>query len=294
MSELAKINPLVINYGAGVNSTALICEAYNRGITPDHIVFADTGSERPETYEFLDLFDSWLAKHSFPLVTRVRWIRVRAPHRGKFVPLHEWCESEKTVPSRAYGFSGCTSKWKQQPVDRHLRDDGTLKMWHNLGRKVERWIGYDADEPQRAERMLDKSPDAHLWIWRAPLVEWDMGRDECLATLKAAGLPSPGKSSCWMCPSMRKPEIVQLGRDHPKLLKRALRMEKQAIEAGNLGTNLRNGLGGRLNWGEYIEAMAKANEGTRKLDRENPVPLPDEYPDPPEMSCGCYDGGDDD
>ena len=42
--------PLVVAYGLGVNSTALLVEFVKRDIRPDLILFADTGGEKPETY----------------------------------------------------------------------------------------------------------------------------------------------------------------------------------------------------------------------------------------------------
>lgn len=41
--------PLVVAYGLGVNSTAMLVEFARRGIRPDLILFADTGGEKPET-----------------------------------------------------------------------------------------------------------------------------------------------------------------------------------------------------------------------------------------------------
>lgn len=256
----------VVNYGGGVNSTALLCECVERSIKIDLVVFADTGSEMPHTYGFIELFNKWLIDHDMPPVISTRWIR----KSGKFVSLHEWCESDNRVPSRAYGMSGCTTKWKQQPADLFVRNHALVEMEHTAGRTVERWIGYDADEPERAERMLEKSPQPDLWVWKAPLLEWDMGRDECLKSIQKAGLPSPGKSSCWMCPSMRKPEILAIKDQYPELLERALKMESRAIAAGNLGTKERQGLGGRMNWSQFL----RTGEGV----------------DPTEVACGCYDG----
>lgn len=258
----------VVNFGGGVNSTALLCLAVKEKIPVDIVVFSDTGSERPETYSYLSMFSAWLVSNGLPLITVVRWIRVRGELAGKFIPLHEWCETEKTLPSRSFGMSGCTVKWKQQPVDGFLRRQ--LKDLHATGQRVERWIGYDADEPERAERMIAKNPDPHLWEWRAPLVERGIGRDGCLRLIANAGLPSPGKSSCWLCPSMKKHEITALGKTNPDLLDRALRIERVAVESGEL-LSVR-GLGGRLNWDEFL----KTQRGI----------------DPPEIACGCFDGGD--
>jgi hypothetical protein len=45
---------LVIAYGLGINSTAMLVEFAQRGIRPDRILFADTSGEKPETYAYLD------------------------------------------------------------------------------------------------------------------------------------------------------------------------------------------------------------------------------------------------
>lgn len=268
---------IIINYGGGTNSTALLVEAYRRGIRPDLVLFADTGSERPETYAYLDTMRAWLRSVDFPDLTILRWVRVRPPHEGQFIPLHEWCESGETLPSKAFGLSGCTTKWKQQPIDRFLSLSPALQEEWAARRQVERWIGYDSDEPERAARMAEKNPEPEKYAWRAPLVEWDMGREECVQSIREAGLPQPGKSSCWMCPSMTSPEIVALGREHPELLSRALRMESAAVKAGNIGgqgKGARKGLGGRMNWADMLSGVAGAGESRPSED----------------VACGCYDG----
>lgn len=57
------IAPLVVSYGMGVDSTALLVGLAARGIRPDAILFADTGAERPETYAYLAPFNRWLEEH---------------------------------------------------------------------------------------------------------------------------------------------------------------------------------------------------------------------------------------
>ena len=269
----------VLNYGGGTNSTALAVLAVNLGLPLDIIVFADTGSERPETIEYVSMFSAWLVEQGYPPVTVVRWIRVRGDWKGRFIPLHEWCEHFETLPSRAFGLSGCTSKWKQQPVDKHLRAHPLVVAEHLAGRRVERWIGYDADEPSRFERMQRKNPAGDLWAWRAPLVARDLGREECVQLIEGAGLSLPGKSACWLCPAMRKPEIDALSEQHPSLLARALRIESTAIRVGNVRT--RKGLGGRLNWSEYVNRRCTA-QPQQKMFPSTDI----------EGACGCFDGGD--
>lgn len=58
--------PLVVSYGVGVDSTAMLVAMYRRGIRPDVILFADTSAEKPETYDYLKIIRKWLAKVGFP------------------------------------------------------------------------------------------------------------------------------------------------------------------------------------------------------------------------------------
>jgi len=44
-----------ISYGAGINSTAMTLLLLSKGLRFP-VVFADTGGEWPETYDFLDIF----------------------------------------------------------------------------------------------------------------------------------------------------------------------------------------------------------------------------------------------
>jgi hypothetical protein len=43
-------SPLVVAYGLGVDSTAMLIEFVRRGIRPDLILFADIGGETSETF----------------------------------------------------------------------------------------------------------------------------------------------------------------------------------------------------------------------------------------------------
>jgi hypothetical protein len=63
--------PLVVAYGLGIDSTAMLVELVNRGIRPDMILFADTGGEKPETYRYLDVIQPFLAKIGFAAMTTV-------------------------------------------------------------------------------------------------------------------------------------------------------------------------------------------------------------------------------
>jgi hypothetical protein len=67
--------PLVIADGLGVNSTGLLIGLSRAEVRPDLILFADTGSEKPETYAYLDIRRQWLRRVGFPdlIVVRPAW-----------------------------------------------------------------------------------------------------------------------------------------------------------------------------------------------------------------------------
>ena len=48
--------PVLAAWGAGVDSTAMLIELVERGEPVDHVLFADTGGERPATLAFIPGF----------------------------------------------------------------------------------------------------------------------------------------------------------------------------------------------------------------------------------------------
>jgi len=160
---------LVVAYGGGTNSTALLIEMWRRGIVPDLILFADTGGERPETYLYIIMFSSWLVSHGFPPITIVR----KVDKDGKVMTLERNCLEQNMLPSLAYGFKTCSLKFKAAPQDKYCNHfEPALREWKS-GEKVTKIIGYDADEERRAKIFNDSK-----YAFWYPLIEWDTGRIE--------------------------------------------------------------------------------------------------------------------
>ena len=109
-----------------------------------------------------------------------------------------------------------------------------------------KFIGYDAGEHYRSDKVLLRDladPKYSKWY---PLMEWGWDREACIRAIEAAGLPQPGKSSCFFCPSMRAEEIIDLRERYPELFRRALALEDNA--RANLKTV--RGLGRNYSWKE--------------------------------------------
>lgn len=242
----AQTTPLVVNFGGGTNSTALLVGLYERGIRPDLILFADTGDEKPNTYQHLWELPKWLQSVRFPpLIILRRKIR-RGKNKGKVFTLEEECYANKTLPSRAFGYSGCSVKWKAQVVDSALRR--AYRAHIKGGGSIRRMIGIDFGELTRA-----KWQPTPPFEWEYPLIDWRWKRKECVAAIERAGMKPPGKSACFYCPSSKKTEVVDLLEQHPELYERAVAIERMARPHLGEDTKIR-GLGRHWSWEEVGDA----------------------------------------
>ena len=263
--------PVIINFGGGTNSTALLIGYVERGLPITGVVFADPGSEMPHTYENVAFMSKWLEDRGYPGIAVVRNQR-----KDGIKSLEERCEVRRDLPSIAYGFKTCSAVWKRDPCHKWARGLEVYDTWWKDGGRVVKVIGFDADEDGRVAR----APVQDRWYdYIYPLVDWDWGRQDCVDAIERAGIPRPGKSSCFFCPSMKVNEILKLKRQHPDLMKRALAMEQRNQERWDeegRPTSMK-GLGRRFAWKDVVEAD----------DRQGlmfPVIEDDDVP------CGCYDG----
>jgi hypothetical protein len=222
----------------------LLVELARRRIRPDLILFADTGGEKPETYRYLDVIRPFLAAAGFPDVRTVRYRPVRAAYHT----LEGQCLRTGTPPSLAYGGRSCSMKCKREPQDRFVRGWGpALRCWERGG-KVLKAIGYDAGPADGRRHRYEEDDEYRYWY---PLAEWGFDRPHREASIRAAGLPVPLKSSCWFCPASKKPEILWLREHHPELLERSLAIERNARP----GLTSVKGLGRSFSWDEYLARL---------------------------------------
>jgi len=245
---------VILSFGGGTNGTAMLQGLHERDERLDAILFADTGGERPEIYRHIEAVSKWCESVGYPKIVTVK-------KGGRPETLEENCHRMKMLPSLAYGFKGCSHKYKIEPQEKWSNNDEQCRAEWKAGRKVLKLIGYDADENHRA-----KIPEDKKYRYRYPLVEWGWTRDDCVAAIDRMGLPQPGKSACFFCPATKPHEIRQMAVTHPDLMDRALSMEAQAE------TTHVKGLGRSFRWKDVI--------ATDDM-------FPGHYID---IDCGCYDG----
>ena len=160
--------------------------------------------------------------------------------------MEDECLKSGTLPSIAYGFKRCSLKHKIGPQEKFCNNYPPCREVWNSGKKVVKFIGYDAGEHYRSDKVLLRDLADPKYSKRYPLMEWGWDREACVRTIEAAGLPQPGKSSCFFCPSMKAEEIVDLRERYPDLFRRALALEDNA--RANLKTV--RGLGRNYSWKE--------------------------------------------
>lgn len=263
---MSEREPIAVSFGGGVNSTALLWGMEERGLEPDVVLFADTGGERAETYAHVAQVQSWCRDRGW-LFVRVTNADPEGERHGHG-SLEDECLRNKTLPSLAFGFKGCSVKWKRQPMDRWVRGWDVANGAWGRGDLVQRWLGIDADESHRSANLTQDS----RFRYKRPLIDWDWGRDECIEAIERSPFDLPPKSACWFCPAMKKHEVVALAAEEPELFSRAVSMERNA--AGGLKSTA--GLGRRYSW----EELVRADRAQMRL-----------FPEAADTSCGCYDGG---
>lgn len=242
-------DPIVVAYGGGVDSTGMLIRMVRMGIPIQAILFADTGSEVPRTYNFVKLFSLWLESKGYPGVTWVRYTPKRdsaqGARKGVFETLEEECLRLGTLPALAFNKHTCSAKRKIVPQDQWIEAQPWAQASWRSGGKVVKIVGFDAGEGYRANRTFRVDGLAERYIMAFPLIEWGWTREDCLRAIAEEQLPNPGKSACFFCPARKPDEISELLQEHPELVERALAMEQRALTSGKIKSEEIKGLGGR-------------------------------------------------
>lgn len=218
--------PVVMSNGGGVNSMAMLVWMEQQGFRPKRILMADTGAEKPETWEYvLGPMADFLSRFGFPSIKVVRYQPQDYKNFPPYRTLEENCLTNGTLPSLAFGFKSCSQKWKIAPQDKELKEWGLAEKAWREGGKVMKLIGYDASPEDWRRRNHLGAQDDPLFGYRYPLQEAGWDREECKRQILSLGYPVPPKSSCFMCPAMKPSEIDELS---PDLLRRIVRLEARA------------------------------------------------------------------
>jgi len=228
-----------LSLGAGVQSTCLALMAARNEIpncNVDAAIFADTGGEPDEVYEYLQYLIDVLP---YPVhivqkgVLADEAVRERPRKNGKgnyikgIVPAFTiQADGQKGMIPRA-----CTLDYKILPINKKIRELAKIKHGEKEV-KVTTLLGISRDE---IIRMKDSR---YKWYQhRFPLIEMDITRQGCKEWIKTRGYPEPPRSACTFCPYHSNREWRRLKSKDPKGFADAVAFEKrlQEANANNLG-----------------------------------------------------------
>jgi len=167
-------------------------------------VFVDHGTDWPETYEYLDMFQGWLSDRGLPSITVIR------PSVQGSDNLYGHCFEHLRLPSAQNRW--CTDKFKLRALFRYYQTPA-FDM-----------LGIDFGESHRAKIQVRKGFEV-----RYPLVEAEIDRAGCESIIRAKGLSPPPKSGCYICPLQRKAQWVELRRKHPCLFQDTVDLENACV-----------------------------------------------------------------
>lgn len=246
----------VLSLGGGTQSCALaLMSAAGELPKLDHIIFADTQGELPETYEYLDYLRPICeaAGIGFHVVTAGNLERAILGERvpaNPSPPVHMLRADGKK--GRLNGYK-CSYDFKRAQVERKVKQlCGRPGEWKRSN--VEQWIGFSEDEHGRCKQTNEcrcghartvgrgkKTLFVHTrqgctrcdclaydpWqVNRWPLIELQMRRDDTIRWFTANGHPTPPRSACWFCPNSRNDRWQALRADHPDLFERACKVDE--------------------------------------------------------------------
>lgn len=208
--------------GGGIQSVAIgVLIGEGTLPVPDLAGIVDTSREVSSTWDYMhNVLNPYLkAKKGF----EVQFI----PHTFSRVDLFDK-NGLTLIP--AYTDEGrtrsyCSGEWKRDAMARWLRSQGV--------ETCVQWLGFSLDEIHRATGKAHRQ-----WCVPAyPLIDLRLTRGGCLRIIEAAGLPTPKKSRCWMCPHQNAEEWAEV-KANPEEWQAAVSLDRLIRENDPQGTGL--------------------------------------------------------
>lgn len=190
-----------VSFSGGKDSTAMLIRMIELGYEIDEIVFADTGFEFPELYEYIDKIE----KHIGRKITRLKpqdklWEKwfygevSRGANKGNV----------RGFPLFAYP-CWYSRESKIKPLQKHMVDAKNI------------YVGIAFDEQQRC------SEDDFI---KYPLVEWQWTEEDCANYLNEKGLMNPlyknyNRLGCFFCQKQSISSLYALWKTNKELWNKA-------------------------------------------------------------------------
>lgn len=193
--------PAVISFSGGRTSGYMLRRILDAARTVDmddvHVLFADTGKERAETYAFVrECAARWQVL--------IHWVE----RPGQFTQL---ITDRKCLPNPVMRF--CTQELKIRPMRDWMRGHG-YEHWTNV-------VGIRADEPRRVAKMKQANESrSERWDIALPLAEAGVTVEDVNAFWRAQPFDlhlKPHEGNCDLCFLKGNDKVRNIVRDRPDL-----------------------------------------------------------------------------
>jgi hypothetical protein len=281
--EIAPVDKLrILSLGGGTQSCALALMSAAGDLPKlDHIVFADTQGEVPETYEYIDYLRGVVEAAGIPLhvVTAGSLyddlLKTEPTRNNPTPPVHV------RNPDGSKGRIGqyrCSYDYKRRIIERKVRHlCGGRGAWKLAN--VEQWIGFSLDEVGRmrdadgcrcgAKRTKHVGGGAcgNYDPWqtnRWPLVELGLKRDDTIRWFAANGHPTPPRSACWFCPNSSNKRWSELREGKPDLFAKAVHLDVTIRHGGGFNARGNQPFAGEMYLHASLVPLADADLRTAR------------------------------
>jgi 3'-phosphoadenosine 5'-phosphosulfate sulfotransferase (PAPS reductase)/FAD synthetase len=241
----------VLSFSGGKDSTALgIYMLQNYPEVPLEFVFCDTGTELPETYEFIERFEAIFGVEIKRLnALEMLGIKEKGNRTPFDVILDEYYGGFLPSPQARW----CTRMLKIKPFEHYIGHD---RAYTYIGiRADEDRLGYQQQKPLKLSDQQNILP-----VY--PFQEDGMGIEDVKGVLDDSGLGLPpyyewrSRSGCYFCFYQQIGEWQGLQEQHPELFEKAKQYER--VENGKQYTWVN---GRTLEDIEKLEERYQASEG---------------------------------
>lgn len=247
----------IVSVSGGKDSTALLLLAIERETPNLQAVFADTGHEHPQTYDYVQ----YLNDHVFPIRTvradfsqqierKREWVATKWREQGipedrvllaletlkpTGNPFLDLCIWKGRFPSTKARF--CSEELKRNPIIEQVQ-----MPLLDQGHEIYSWQGVRADE-SIARRDLPELDEVGggLWNYR-PILKWTA--QDCFDMHKKHGIKhnplyeqGMGRVGCMPCIHARKDELLEISKRFPEEIERVAQWEKLVSSASKRGSS---------------------------------------------------------
>lgn len=214
--KMNKANKIYVSFSGGKDSTAMLIRLLELKQPIDRIIFADTGFEFPELYNYIDRVEKYI-QNNFNKSLKIERLK---PKESLW---SDWFYG-KVTRGKNKGITRGFPCWysresKIKPLQKEMLDAKII------------YIGIASDEIERC------SDDDFI---KYPLVEWNWTEQDCVDYLNKIELMNPlytnfNRLGCFFCQKQNDMSLWVLWKTHPKLWKKAKYWDEESRKISNHG-----------------------------------------------------------